>query len=585
MTRIIGIDYGTSTTVVRVHNTGLGDRVVPVCINGQRTIPTIAFCQANSKEMYYGYDAEAKISSNIEGITYKNFKMDLISEDVQKRGQAEFLTQGFMRYVYDNYNKSLNDGCFAPADEVKVYVSHPAKWNSSARTFMKQCVANAGFCHQQNIFLKDEPTAALLAVIHEKNFELRNAQMLHDGQKYKAMMIDMGAGTTDIVLCSYMIENGVLNIDDIFTYPSISAQGLCGGREIDDAIIWEAEKFINSMQENPSRFADKVLDKLRKNGKKWKETVVSTTLQNNQDLPEPDLISEFRDTLKEFGLPVRNENERFGINRDSFEQFTIQHWKNWGDLLWGAFNEVRNEQYNELFCPKEPEEVNLLIITGGHSQWYIVKDYLSGSHQYNYLPDINFKQIRENKNLLIQSSDPQETVSVGLCYMDEDIVGTIAASNSVSINFTCEGNYLGACNLINKGVPLPFEKNDFRINNNINGNFIFRRELDIKYSIITDECNIIEKSLTVPSDGIISTILKAVFSLLGIAILDIPRTVWYFMTGNLDKLDDTVLEDIINNQYAVELRPNIQVTEEGIIKVGGSIIIDDEQLNIPEITI
>ena len=81
-TRIIGIDFGTSTTVVRVHNVGAGNRVVPVAINSQRTIPTIAFRPKDSNEMYYGYDAQAKNDSNVEGTLYKNFKMDLISMSV-----------------------------------------------------------------------------------------------------------------------------------------------------------------------------------------------------------------------------------------------------------------------------------------------------------------------------------------------------------------------------------------------------------------------------------------------------------------------------------------------------------------------
>ena len=60
-TRIIGIDFGTSTTVVRIHNVGTGNSIIPLLINGQSVIPTIAFKPEESEDLYYGYDAQAKI--------------------------------------------------------------------------------------------------------------------------------------------------------------------------------------------------------------------------------------------------------------------------------------------------------------------------------------------------------------------------------------------------------------------------------------------------------------------------------------------------------------------------------------------
>lgn len=584
-TRIIGIDFGTSTTVVRVHNVGAGNRVVPVAINGQRTIPTIAFQPKDSEDVYYGYDAQAKIDSNVEGTLYKNFKMDLISDDEYKRKHAELLIQGFLRYVYDQYQNLVNDEVFDSADEVKVYVSHPAKWNSYARTLMKESVENAGFCKQSNIALKDEPTAAILAVIHEKNTELKQMGMLHEGQKHKTMMIDMGAGTTDIVLCSYKVADGRLGIDDIFTYPSINTPGLCGGREIDDAIIAEAERFVNNMQVKPTSSGDKVIQRLKLRVKTWKEKSISAVLRREIALPEPDEISGFRDTLSEFGIPIMNEKERFAISRAYFENFTKNHWIQWAELIKGAFDEVKGSQYADLDCPRCPEEVELLIITGGHSQWYIVPEYLLGKKSFVKLPAINFSKVKDRPTCLVQSSDPQETVAVGLCHLDEDVVGTIAASNDVSISFTCEGKYLGACDLIKKGVPLPFEKRDYLINSTIKGNFVFRRELKIDYSIVTDKSNTINKSKIVPSDGIIATVFKAVLSVIGVALLDIPKVLYYLVRGELNKIDDTVLEKIIDSEYKIELSPDIIVNEEGIIKVGGTIKVDGETLTIPEIVI
>lgn len=227
----------------------------------------------------------------------------------------------------------------------------------------------------------------------------------------------------------------------------------------------------------------------------------------------------------------------------------------------------------------------MLIVTGGHSQWYIVSDYLLGKKPLIDLPAINFAKVHGSQNRMLHSEDPQETVAVGLCHLGEDVVGTIAASNDVSISFSCEGKYLGACDLIKKGVPLPFEKRDYLIKNSINGNFIFRKELRVEYSIVTDKTNTITKSQVVPSTNIFESILRAALALLGVAIFDIPRILWYLIKGELDKLDDTVVEGLINNEYAVELSPDIIVNEEGIIKVGGTISVDGESLVIPEIII
>lgn len=584
-TRIIGIDFGTSTTVVRVHNIGTGNRIVPVTVNGQRTIPTIAFRQNDSNEMYYGYDAQAKIDSNVEGDLYKNFKMDLISDDDEKRKNAENLIKGFLRYVHNQYQVLLNDEVFDQANNIKVYISHPAKWNSYARSLMKQSVEDAGFCKQDKIFLKDEPTAAILSVIHERNSELKNAGKLFEGIKYKAMMIDMGAGTTDIVLCSYKISNGKLEIDDIFTYPSINAEGSCGGREIDDAIMYEAEKFVNRMQNKPSASGDKVVNKLRRGVKRWKEKTISEVLRQGVVLPEPDDIANFRDTLSEFGIPIMNENERFSISRDSFEAFTHDHWMQWTKLIAGAFTEVKESQYRSLNCPKCPEEVDVLIVTGGHSQWYLVPEYLLGLKKITNLPSVNFKKIKSNPDCLVQSSDPQETVAVGLCYLDEDVVGALAASNDISISFTCEGQFLGACDLIKKGVVLPYSKNDFHIANKIKGNFIFRRELKIDYSIITNKTNKINKSITVPSDGIIYAVLKAALAALGLGFGVIIKLIESLLNGDFSNFDGSLIKEIRETDYYVNLSPEINVNEEGIIKIKGIINVDDEKLKIPEIVI
>jgi len=582
-TRIIGIDFGTSTTVVRVHNVGENNRVVPVAVNGSRIIPTIAF-KSEDGNMYYGYDAQMNINSNAKGTIFKNFKMDLISEDENVRAQAENLIQGFLRYVFQHYQNHLNAGTFDPADSVKVYVSHPAKWNSYARTLMKTSVVQAGFCKEDNVLLKDEPTAAILAVIHEKKNELSRARLLDPGVKYKAMMIDMGAGTTDIVLCTYKVENGKMCIDDIFTHPSINTPGLCGGREIDEAIVEEAEKFVGRMEEKPSAVAKKTINKMRNKVKEWKEQTLSRSLSKDIALPEPDEIADFRDFLLDYNVPVMNERERFDINRKSFEQMTHDHWKQWGELLSGAFQAVQGSQYAHLNCPKRPEEVDLLIITGGHSKWYIVPEFLLGKYSLSELPDIPFSKIRENADRLLQSEDPQETVAVGLCFLDEDVVGKLAASNDITMSFICEGNYIGSCELVKKGVELPFKKDDYVITSSIKGNFLFRNALVIEFLITTDNKNTVRKSVTVPAEGLFDILFNLVFALIGGSIFVIYKILKALLSD--DPESKSIKEAIIDRDYVMVFSPDLFINEEGIIRVGGTITVDTTTvLQIPEFVI
>ena len=585
-TRIIGIDFGTSTTVVRVHNLGSENRIVPLTVNGLTTIPTIAFQQQDSLEMYYGYNAEGERRRNAKGILYENFKMDLISNDETKRKFAEKLTQGFLRYLYERYQEQQNKGVFDPADEVKVYISHPAKWPSRVRALMKQCVVNAGFCNEENVDLKDEPTAAMLAVIHENITELKQKGMLNEHQKYKAMMVDMGAGTTDIVLCTYCIENGRVEIRDIFTFPSTNTPGLCGGREIDEAIISEVEQFVTGMTGGiSSPIGGRVVSRLRDSVKTWKEQEISPCLRENKDIPEPEAISSYRANMEFYGERVVNSGDRFSLSRKWFETFTKNHWEQWVNLLNGAFDEVVNVQYKDLECPKKPEEVELLLITGGHSKWYVVPEFLLGEIEYRALPTINFEKIRESPFKLVQSNDPQETVAVGLCHLGEDVVGAIPMSNDVSVSFTCEGKYLGACDLIKKGTPLPYVKTDFHETNYIKGNFFFRKEIKIDYVVITDKKNSIKTSITVPADSILLALLKIVLGGIVGGAFDVCKFCWFFIRGELNQFDSTVINLIKNHDYKAVLSPYINVNNEGIINVCGKIEVDGEKLTIPEIVI
>ena len=93
----------------------------------------------------------------------------------------------------------------------------------------------------------------------------------------------------------------------------------------------------------------------------------------------------------------------------------------------------------------------------------------------------------------------------------------------------------------------------------------------------------------VPSDGIIAILIKGVvgtiFGGVFLAVGAIAEIVKAIRSGDLSKIDGKFAEKIMSYDYKTELSPDIFVNEEGIIKVGGTIKVDNEELTIPEIVI
>lgn len=582
-TRIIGIDFGTSTTVVRIHNIGRENKIDTLLVEGRSTIPTVAF-KDESGHLFYGYDAIAKINAKAKGDPIRNFKMDLICKDEEVVRTASKLVDGFVSYLYKKYQEAEHQNQFDEATDVMVYMSHPVKWTSEARSIMKRSVVKAGFCSENKVFLKDEPTAAVLAVIHEKESELMETGLLFDGREYKAMMIDMGAGTTDIVLFTYKINKGKLELNNLFPYPTVGNPGLCGGREIDRLFVNDCAEYLSRMQGAAQKLISRSVRRFENRVTSWKEDEVSSYLRAGHDVPEIEEISDFRDLLGELGLIDELHGSKYILNRDKFESITNNHWQSWACLINDVFTEVSKPDYCKLQCPKKPQDVQLLVLTGGHSQWYITRDYLCGKMVLD-LPPVDFSQIQANPKRMILSTSPQETVAVGLCYLNDDVVSVMPTSNDVSISFYCQGKHMGTMDLLKKGIPLPYSKKDISVSNKIKCDFIRTKEIVVTYKIVTDNVITTTKSVSISTDGFFKALLKIILYAIGIAIVDIPLILLTIITDGFDAVDPVVLDDILNHEEEIKLEPDIEVSKEGIISISGKIILDDVEATMQKTTI
>ena len=390
--RIIGIDFGTSTSVVRVkrYKDGMpveGGSVLDtnsVIFNGTYpTVPTLI--QRTGDTAYYGYDAQV---AKKKAILFHGFKTDLESPDEKRRQEARELTQEFLVYLAAVYRAQSEGGHLGDADDQeRTLISYPVKWSADTKRFMVEAAEKAGFPRVEGM---DEAQAAIHAVTLQSQDYLQKRGYLKEGKSCTVLLIDMGAGTTDLVLCRYTpgerAETEILS-----TWP-VSGDILFGGQEVEMLL----QDYIR--EKLPEDMAGMVLkrcgfDKF----KTWKEMVVSPALARNERVEgfaDLDLITELLDL----------EMEPYGLTRSVFEENAAEYLKKFPELVNGCVNAAG----------AAARDIELVLLTGGHSQWYFVKEMLTGR-----MPEICgelLPKIAENPERVIPVTRPQETVALGLVY-------------------------------------------------------------------------------------------------------------------------------------------------------------------------
>ena len=385
--RIIGIDLGTSTSVLRVKTyiDGIPEAspvsVESVKFNGQDTLPTLAFYDKNHEEYLMGDQAEREME-NDDGELFRNFKLDLLSTDPNIRQKAEDLIRRFFEYMYEAY--SYDQENFTLCDKETTYVSYPAKWPPELADAMLKIASEAGFKNVQGM---DEPSAAIQTVLVQKNAELQR----FGGGALNVLMIDMGAGTTDLALCRH--TPGKKKADILSIWPTSEGHALFGGREIDDALWGYVKAYIDDCGvQNPH-----IESQLNPKTKSWKENTVSTALKKNRVVTDCNFVNILFTYAQKKQFPA--------IDREVFEEKLEPYLKKFPELINGLLLNLGGIS---------PEDMDLVILTGGHSQWYFVDEILSG--KLTKFGAVNLPKIRQEPERIIRFARPQETVALGLAY-------------------------------------------------------------------------------------------------------------------------------------------------------------------------
>lgn len=423
--RYLGIDFGTSTTVVyyRDYREVAPDQFVPILdvpprpilfgVNHE-TVPTLVFDDGKGTREY-GYVAEELGRKNPQHLKV-NFKMNLTSEDKAAREEAQSLLKGFLAYLYKIYRAQCEEPLGVEIEE-RTCISYPVKWPIQARVITETAADEAGFPHVSGC---DEPLAAMqhfltLQSEHKRRLEVEG--VIQEGKEINVLLIDMGAGTTDLVLYSYLPGQSAGH-RELYTWPTIAEKHTFGGGEIDALLAEEVRSFL--VKRGVTHFT---AERLRRECKAWKEHTVSPLLGVDQPIVSPPPLVE--DVLGE------KAGEFPRIDRERLGELLRPYLYRLPELV----NEII-EHATEAGKIRGHEEIDIVVLTGGHSDWYFVREILLG----NWVPGLPGEaedgsgvilgRIRREPYRIIQTPKPQQTVAKGLAMLGEDIhVGRILSNS------------------------------------------------------------------------------------------------------------------------------------------------------------
>ena len=261
MSKIIGIDLGTSNTAAAVMEGGK-PTIIPSAegnsIGGKAFPSYVAFTKDGQRLV--GEPARKQAVLNPEGTATafkrrmgENFKFNL-------RGN-EFTPQQLSAFVLQKVKKDAE--AFLGTTVEKAVITVPAYFNDNQRQATKDAGKIAGL---EVVRLVNEPTAAALAFGIDKL-----------GKEQKVLVFDLGGGTLDVTI----MEMGA---EGTFSVLATSGDTKLGGTDMDNAIIdWVITEFRKENGIDLSK--DKQAMMRLKDGAEKAKIELSTTMETEINLP------------------------------------------------------------------------------------------------------------------------------------------------------------------------------------------------------------------------------------------------------------------------------------------------------------
>ncbi len=260
MSKIIGIDLGTSNTAAAVMEGGKST-IVPsaegTSIGGKAFPSYVAF--AKDGQLLVGEPARRQAVANPEG-TFMAFKRKMGTDFKYKAQGKDYTPQQLSAYLLQKVKRDAE--AFLGDKIEKAVITVPAYFNDNQRQATKDAGAIAGL---EVVRIVNEPTAACLAYGIDKK-----------GKEEKILVFDLGGGTLDVTVMDF--GHGV------FEVISTSGDTQLGGTDMDNALV---EYIVDSFKKETGvdiRKDPMAMQRVREAAEKAK-IELSSTFETDINLP------------------------------------------------------------------------------------------------------------------------------------------------------------------------------------------------------------------------------------------------------------------------------------------------------------
>jgi molecular chaperone DnaK (HSP70) len=376
----LAIDFGTTQTYVAkiVEGEKKGPSIMD--IDGENKISTALRLDSWKNVIFFGNEAIEKIEEDPQN-TFLNFKpyvgTDKIFQGSDVSCTADELSLIFLTHLREKLETDkFGKVTFADKEDYYWVIGCPADWSDDRKKKIAQIAAEAGF--GKHVSCCDEPLGAIYYYRYNENLPLTETKTI--------LVYDFGGGTTDLAIEEICLSENSPG-DNNSRLTAVAGISDLGGKNFD-------ERLANHFAEEMTASADKVQNKdfdrhyriLQNHLREIKERL-SNEIKNGR-------YSYSKKLPRLFSKKTETDLE---LTKEDFEKIC--------GYLMGRFDEPIKDVLQKAGITRD--EINYVIIAGGSSRFYYVKDKLK-------------EEFDENK--IFTSSNQVEIIAQGLAFYARDSV-------------------------------------------------------------------------------------------------------------------------------------------------------------------